>query len=154
MEIQNVSSFQTICVNGSKIWRVYDPSEDRFKMFTKLTETSQMIASSNDFILIADEDEHVWLFKRKDFSWKQIFMEGNFLSSVFEDGVRDFLAIIHLPTFEAAQNLLICQDKIFVCSSYQKLDDCNFQAKVIENGEEKKLTAWIGSDKKLLFYLS
>ena len=154
MEIQNVSSFQTICVNGSKIWRVYDPSEDRFKMFTKLTESSEMIASSNDFILIADEDEHVWLFKRKDFSWKQIFMDGNFVSSVFGDRVNGFLALIHLPSFEPAKHLLVCQDKIFVCTSCKQIDADNFQAKIIENGEEKELTVWIGSNKELFFSLS
>ena len=154
MEIQKINPIQTICLNGKKFWRAFDVSEDCFKIFARLSLSSELIASSKDFLLIADEDEHVWKKEKKDFSWRHIYLEGEFLHSVFGDKANGFLVLIDLPDFYSVKKLLVCQDMIFICKSGTKLDDNHFQATVLKDGEEKVLSAGIGSDKELIFNFS
>lgn len=154
MEIQNLNSIQTVCVNRKKLWRVFDTNEDCFKTFVTLSETSELLASSDDFLLLADEEEQVWLFERRGGTYTLVYFDAPFLQSVFGDKVNGFLAIIDMSRLCFNSNLLVCEDKIFLCTSCKLLENNIFQAKVFENLKEKLFQAQIGPNKELIWSIS
>lgn len=149
MEIQKINSIQTICLNGKKYWRAFVPSEDCFKTFAELSSSSRVFACSEDFLLITDDENKVFLFEKKDDSVKQVHLNEPFMKSVFGEENTDSFILIELPE----TNLLICQEKIFLCKSYN-VDKDIFKAKIIEDGKEKDLEAWYGYKKDLVYSIS
>ena len=154
MEIQNLNTIQTVCMNKKKFWRVFDVNEDCFKTFVTLPETSELIAFSDEFLLIADENEQVWLFEKKGGLFYLVYFDEPFLQSIFGDKVNGFLAVIEMPKLCSNSNLLVCEDKIYLCKACKMLDEHIFQAKVFENLREKVFQAKIGPNKELIWSIS
>lgn len=154
MEIQNLNSIQTVCANRKKFWRAFNVSEDCFKTFVTLSLTSELIASSDDFLLIGDEDEQVWLFERKGGFFYLVYFDAPFLQSIFGDKVNGFLATIEMPKLCFNSNLLVCEGNIYLCKDCKMLDENIFQAKVFEKLKEEVFQARIGPNKELMWSIS
>lgn len=147
MEIQEVSSIQTICLNGRKFWRAFVPSEDCFKTFAESSSLSQLRASSEDFLLIADEDEKFLLFEKKGDLINQVHFDEPFMRPVFGKKDTGFFILVEMPE----KNLLICEENIYECKSFNILGNNIFMANIVKNGEEKTLEAWYGYTKQLFY---
>ena len=151
MEIQEIKPIQTICLNGKKFWRAFDVAKDCFRTFAELPFSSQLRASSENFLLITDETEgKAWLFERKDGFYNLVFFNGTFMQPLFGNKEVGFFIFIEMPE----KNLLVCEENIFECKSYNVLDNNVFTAKIVKNGEEKTLEAWFGYTKQLFYKIS